>query len=439
MTRVMRSGRTWLAACAVIIAAMPWIAAIDHDHRGRSFLLETSIALGFMGLAMMWLQFALTARFRWIAPGTGLDTLMQLHRQAGISAFGLIAAHPVLAIAARPGFVDFFDPRASLARALALWLVSLALIAILTSSLWRRRFGIPYEWWRLAHAVLAVLIAAIGLVHVLRVGFYTDAAWKQALWTVCTAAAVGLVLHTRVVRPWLSSRRPYRVVSVTREPGTSWTLELEPVGHPGLRFQAGQFAWLTLGDRPWSLQQHPFSFASSAERPGRIAFTVKELGDWTAGIGKVQPGTRAFLDGPYGAFTVDPAARTIVGIAGGVGITPLMSILRTARDRGDTRQFALLYAAGSLDSMVYREELETLRNQLPLDLMLLPREAPPGWDGPSGLPTAETIDALVDRYGTGGTAYLICGPPPLMDLAERRLLARGVPARAIRAERFDIA
>lgn len=439
MSRSRRQAAAWTAAYVLIIAAMPWVAAADHDRRGREFLLEFSVALGFIGLAMMWLQFALTARFRWIAPGSGLDTLMQLHRQAGISAFALVLAHPVLAIAANDRFLEFLDPREGLARAGALWVSMLAVAAILVSSLWRRALGIRYEWWRLAHAVLATLIVFIGLVHVLRVGFYIDDWWKRALWTGLTAGAIGLLGYTRVVRPWRMGRRPWRVAEVRREPGSSWTVALEPEGHAGMRFDAGQFAWVTIGASPFSLEQHPFSFASSAERRDRVEFTIKELGDWTSRIGQVRPGTRAYLDGPYGAFTLDPRAERAVFIAGGVGITPIMSILRTWRDRGDERPMALLYAAGSLEGMVYREELERMAAERPLELMLLPREAPAGWTGQAGLPTAATVEQLAERFGTAGTQYLVCGPPPLMDLAERTLLARGVPAAHIRAERFDIA
>jgi predicted ferric reductase len=439
MERTAGSAKLWVAGYVLVIAAMPWIAAIDHDRRGREFLLELSVALGFIGLAMMWLQFALTARFRWIAPGTGLDTLMQLHRQAGISAFALVLAHPVLAIAADDRFLEYLDPRDGLARAAALSFSIVALVAILGSSLWRRALRIRYEWWRVAHAVLATLIVFIGLVHVLQVGFYIDDPWQQALWSGLTLAALGLLGYTRFVRPLRMGRRPYRVAEVRREPGSSWTVVLEPIGHGGMRFEAGQFAWVTIGGSPFSLEQHPFSFSSSAEARQRLEFTIKELGDWTSGVGQVAVGTRAYLDGPYGAFTLDPAAERVVCIAGGVGITPIMSILRTWRDRADSRPMALLYAAGTLDGMVFRQELERMAAERPLELLLHPREAPPGWTGQSGLPTAETIDRLVERYGATGTQYLVCGPPPLMELAERRLLALGVPPQAITAERFDIA
>ena len=58
-------------------------------------------------------------------------------------------------------------------------------------------------------------------------------------------------------------------------------LRLEAVGHPGLDFEAGQYAWLTLGKSPFALQQHPFTITSSPLDPQRIEFTIKELGNFT--------------------------------------------------------------------------------------------------------------------------------------------------------------
>ena len=74
--------------------------------------------------------------------------------------------------------------------------------------------------------------------------------------------------------------------------------------------------------------------------------TIRNLGDYTSGIAKVPPGRRVFLDGPYGAFTADSApADMLVLIAGGVGITPMMSIVRTFADNGDKRPVLLFYGS----------------------------------------------------------------------------------------------
>src|SRR5262249_28169487 len=95
----------------------------------------------------------------------------------------------------------------------------------------------------------------------------------------------------------------------------------------GFRFRPGQFAWLTTGKTPLKITGHPFSFSSSAAvSDGQVEMTIRNLGDFTSKIGHIPVGQRVYLDGPYGAFTIDrnPADMHVL-IAGGVGITPMMS------------------------------------------------------------------------------------------------------------------
>ncbi|HOY60427.1 MAG TPA: hypothetical protein PK640_20095 [Verrucomicrobiota bacterium] len=103
---------------------------------------------------------------------------------------------------------------------------------------------------------------------------------------------------------------------------------------------------MTLGDSPFSDREHPFSFSGSAEQaPRHLEFTIKELGDFTRRIKNLKRGQRAYLDGPFGALSADrhPGAEGFVFIAGGIGITPMMSHLRTFADRGDRRPLVLIY------------------------------------------------------------------------------------------------
>ncbi len=118
------------------------------------------------------------------------------------------------------------------------------------------------------------------------------------------------------------------------------------------------------------MAEHPFSIASSAEHRATIELTIKELGDFTGSIGAVEPGQKAHVDGPYGQFSIDRhRAASYVFIAGGVGITPIMSMLRTMADRADPRPLTLVYGASSLEEMTFREELEGLTALLALELV----------------------------------------------------------------------
>jgi predicted ferric reductase len=431
-------GVAWIGLY-VLLAALPLGAALfGQTPEYRGFLVEFGVALGFVALAMFGLQFALTARFRRLASPYGLDAQLQFHRQAGLIAFWLALAHPVMLIVGQPAFAAFLDPRVEPIRALALWAVTGALVLLVGLTLWRRPLGVSYPWWRVTHALLGVFVLFVGLVHVLRVRHYLAVPWRQGLWVAMTAAAMGLLLYARVLRPIGMRRKRYTVTAVRPERGNSWTLVVEPVGHEGMAFDAGQFAWLTLGPSPFVIDQHPFSFASSAATPARLEFTIRALGDFTATIGDVRPGTTAFLEGPYGAFVLSPHAESAVFIVGGVGVTPAMSILRTLRDRGDRRPLVLVFANRTWDDVLFREELAELEHELNLRVIHLLADPPAEWAGERGIPDGALLERCLPADDPG-IEYFVCGPEAMMDAVEPWLLRRGVPVRRINAERFDIA
>jgi len=416
------------------------VAAVGHPHSGRGFAVEFGVGLGFVGFVMLAFQFALTARFRWISRMVGMDSLLHFHRQMGFFSYGFILLHVAILISARPEYLAFLDFRVDVMRATALWTVLLALTAIVITTLWREEFGLSYEWWRVGHGLLALVILFIGLVHIQRVGWYIAAPWKQWLWIGGTAAAVGLLVYARLVKPLRLRSRRWRVSEVRPEPGRSWTLRLEPAGHHGMAFEAGQFIWLILGRTPPSLVQHPFSISSSAAREDALEVTIKEQGDHTSRIGEVEPGTVAFLEGPYGNFVLDRRVEEAVFIAGGVGITPVMSILRTMRDRQLPIPTLLLYGVPSLDDATFLGELVELENAVRPCLTLVPVvESPPReWTGERGRVTPELLERHLppDRPGV---QYFVCGPEPMMDLVEAHLRERGVALSRVHSERFNIA
>jgi predicted ferric reductase len=430
-------GLGWVTLLALVALVPLGIARSGAVPPGRTFLVEFGVALGFLGLGLLALQFVCTGRLRWVAPSFGMDNILQYHREMGIIGFALVLAHVVVLLIAEPAFREYFDPRVNFLRTVFLLIALVALIALLASTLWRTTFGIPYEWWRAAHGLLAMAVLFIGYVHVFQVGHYTAAPWKKGLLGVLVAASLYTLVHTRLVRPWRMRRRPYRVVEVTPERDSSYSLSLEPEGHGGMRFRPGEFAWLTLGDTPFSLQQHPFSFATSA-RGGRIGFTAKEVGDFTATWKEIEPGARVFLEGPFGSFVPDASPETgLFLVMGGIGITPAMSILRTLRDDGDRRPVVLVYGNRRWEDVTFREELDDLQRALDLKIVHLLDEPPDDWQGESGLLTREMLERHLPQHPET-FQYLICGPAPLMDIAEISLRELGIPWERIYTERFTI-
>lgn len=438
MTRTI-AGVAWIGLYLAVVLAPMFLMLVPPVPSGRRFLLELSVALGFVGLIQLAVQFVLIARFRRVTAPYGIDIILQYHRRIAVVAVAVILLHPVLVVVDTPARAELLNPIGGNWASRFGLLAVLALLATATLSLFRERLKLGYERWRLGHLVLGVTAIGAAQAHVSLAGLYTNVAWKQALWIASATLMVGLVLYLRVLRPAHQRNYTWRVAEVRRERGDTHSLVLEPVGHQGLRFAPGQFAWLKLAGTPFTLEEHPFSFSSSAERPGRLEFGIRKLGDFSGRVGEVPVGTLAFLDGPHGAFSIDRyQAPGYVFVAGGVGITPILSCLRTMADRGDPRPALLLYAEKGWDDVAYREELDELRERMELEVSYVLEEPPEGWEGESGFIDEGVLERTLpeERFDR---AVFVCGPPAMMDAVHAALLARGVPESNIQLERFALA
>jgi predicted ferric reductase len=421
---------------AVVLLPLAVIAIAPPP--GRDFWTELSVTLGFIGLAMLGLQFALTARFRRVQAPYGMDVVIQFHRQISLVAFAFILTHPVILAVSQPARLQMLNPLEGELSVRLGWSAVTLLALLIVTALWRVRFGLTYEWWRLSHGLLAVGGLALALWHVVEVGYYLGDPWKQALWAAMALVVVGLLGYVRVVKPWMLIRRPWVVEEVRREHGDAWTLVLRADGHEGLDFRPGQFAWLTVRSSPFALEEHPFSFSSSALQPDRVELGIKELGDFTSRIGSIEPGSRAFLDGPYGAFSLDRYhGAGYVFIAGGIGITPVMSMLRTLEERGDTRPVLLLYANPDWDGVTFRDEVDRFAGRPHIRVVHVLNDPPEGWQGETGFVDAGVLDRYLPEHPETHQ-YFVCGPPPMMDAVERALREQGVPLERIQEERFSL-
>jgi len=384
----------------------------------------------------MGLQFGLTARFRFVTEPWGEDVMYHFHRQISLVAVGLVVMHPLILLSVRPELREmpnFLDvPWGARFAFLSIFCV----IALVVAALWRSKFRIRYETWHLTHIALALIAVTAGFLHMLGWSFYLGDPWKRALWILLPILWIGLLVYVRIVKPLFMLRRPYRVVEVRKERGDTWTLAMQPDGHPGFRFRPGQFGWLNLWGSPFKITGHPFSFSSSAAvTDGRVEMSIRQLGDFTSGIPQVPVGQRVYLDGPYGAFTIGNPADMHVLIAGGIGITPMISMIRTLADQGDKRPVILLYASRDRDSITFREELDALKERLDLTIVQVLANPPSDWTGERGFITAEVFRRhLPTPYADH--EYFICGPGVMMDAIERALGELNVPMSKYHSERY---
>jgi predicted ferric reductase len=434
--KLVTRGVVWVLVYLGVVVAPLVFAVIGSSQPAHGFWTNFSVALGFTGLAMMGLEFALVARFSALATPFGQDALLQFHRQIGYIGLGFVLVH--FAISAKWNELTVSQ---ALAAPLLVWFgmaALFALVVLVATSLWRKRLRLSYEVWHVTHSVLAVVLIVGALGHVFFVDEYVSSLWKQILWGLMSAAFVALLVWVRIVKPRRALSRRWRVARVAPEHGQTTTVALTPPAGTDFSFQPGQFAWFAFGRSPFSLTQHPFSFSSSAERT-EVEVAVKALGDFTSTVSALEPGTTVYVDGPHGVFSIDQDEGPGFGlIAGGVGIAGLISTVRTMADRDDVRPIVLFYANGDWAGVAFREQLEALKDRLDLTLVHVLERPPDGWPGETGYITAEVLARhLPDGYRR--FQYFICGPDPMMDAAESALIELDVPPERVHTERFDMA
>lgn len=434
-------GAFWIVLYLLITLAPLFILLVGPRPAGRELWRDLSVGLAFCGLAMLGLQFVLTARFKVLKAPYGSDIVYFFHRQISFVTIFLIASHPIL--------LFIFEPK--LLRLLNLWTAPWAarfgvtaiilMVFLIGLSVWRKNLKLEYDRWRISHGILSILVMIFALIHMELRGYYLNSLWKQVFWALYVIFWIGVLAWVRLIKPFILIRKPYLIEEVIQERGNAWTVTLRPEGHSGLRFIPGQFAWITLFGTPFTDREHPFSFSGSAEECGRISFTIKSLGDFTSKIKELKSGQIAYVDGPYGAFSVDrhPHAKEIVFIAGGIGITPIMSMLRTLVDRKDIRPITLLYANKTLDSVTFYDEIESLKDRMNLKVIHVLESPPAEWNGERGFITAKMLEKYLPKNHTQNACEIfICGPTPMMDAVEKNLRLIKIPYGDFHSERFDM-
>ena len=417
------------------------ILLLGPKFSSRPGLLDLSVSVAFVGLAIMAMQFILSARIKKTHEPFGTDLVYHFHRQMGIAAFLLVFSHPILLFILDTRYIRLLNIFSASTRVQIGIIAILLLIGVVWMAEYRQKFKIPYWFWKLWHGILASVMIPLALYHIFTGGNYIDLPWKKALWIIYSIMFTLLVFYDRVIYPMRLIKNPYRIKQVKPERGGVWTITMEPFNHKGFQFKPGQFAWLTALKTPFSDSEHPFTLASSAENREAIQMSIKALGKFTSKIQDLKVGEKVFVDGPYGYYSIDryPETSRIVFIPGGIGVTPIMSMMRTLADREDKRPIILFYCNQEWDTLTFREEVEELQKKLNMQVIITIERPPQDWQGEKGFLNSTILNKyLPPEWKSKGTEVFLCGPAPMMNAVEKALLASGFDENQVHTERFAL-
>jgi predicted ferric reductase len=425
----------------MVLLAPLAVAGIARPRTGASFLWELGKSCALVAAAVLALQFLLAARVRGISRHFGLDMVLQFHRSLAVSAALLLVLHPALLAAGGGGWSLLL----SLKMPWNIWLGKAAVLLLLIhagTSLLRGRIGLDFERWRALHN-LAIVILGLAFLH----GWITGSDLRhrpmQVLWLGLFAGALVSYAHHKAYVPLVGKRRTYRVDGLDQETHNVWTLRLlPPEGGERFSFMPGQFHFLSLyrGDEHDG-EEHPFTISSSPTARGQLTSTIKESGDFTRTIANTELGARVRVEGPFGRFSyvLHPNESDLVFIAGGIGITPLMGMLRHMRAVSAEVDVLLLYGNQTEDDIAFRHEIEDMARSAPPRLTVVHVLSSPGgeWRGETGYIDRGSIVRWCGE-DVGGKAFYVCGPPPMMAAVTKELRRLGVPSARIHGERFAL-
>ena len=434
------AGVAWGALlCAVyplLILAPLAVFAIASPSSNHAPIVEMGVDCAIVAFTILTLQFVIAARLRWVEAPFGLDVVLRFHRTMALVAMGLLCIHPLLIASGQSwGLLTRWRVHWSIwAGRLAL----LLLFAHVAAAIFRRVMHLRYETWRQLHNVAAFLLLGLAFLHSLARGADFESKAARIVWAALPVVAGSVWLYGRLARAWWLGRNSYRVVSITSEAPQVWTLTLEPPVNRLLHYAPGQFQFLRPHHSSVLAEEHPFSIASSPSPGGRISLTIKESGDFTSTIGGIKPGDLVAIHGPFGRFShvFHPNGDDLVFVAAGIGITPLMSMLRYMRDRRELRRVLLVYANRSAADIVFRSELEQIESSgFPALKTIHILSRPPGdWVGGTGRLDTASLGSLCG--GFSGKAFFICCPPMMASGLIRGLKDAGVGPERIHADYF---
>lgn len=443
MKRAVLIALYFLAPVLLIVA----IYASNPGYYGTSGLLP--MVLGAVAYTWLNAQLILSARPKWAERSFGLDRFYRFHSLMAVVAILIAFIHKLLmgrifpdSLQTKLGDFALFLFIALSALALVFMIDTLTRIVkplkFLRNFFVRLQVG-KYHIQLLLHNLMPLAVVLI-FIHVM-LSFSANNLFVRLLYILYFGLSAGFYLWHKFLRPAFFTKRMVVQQVISHSP-TMTTLLLKPQSGRVFSYLPGQFGFLRFQDPAVSGEEHPFSISSSPTNRDTLAITIKNLGDWTSGVNRVSPGSLAKIDGPYGRFSpvLCGSGEGIVLIAGGVGITPMMGILRYYEQTDLEQKIALLWGVNHSSELVFADELRHMQGNIKNFVLLPVVAAEPDFAGEKGYLSQAVITSALRQLNldSQNAHYFICGPALMKSSVQKILKAMRVDGRHIHSESFSL-
>lgn len=228
-----------------------------------------------------------------------------------------------------------------------------------------------------------------------------------------------------------------QLAEIIRETPETKTFRFGMVGKE-LPFRPGQFVMLTIDVPDYGPVTRPLSIASSPREKEIMDLTVKKMEGGVMSTflcDRARVGDIYKIKGPYGVFTLDESAKSVVFIAAGSGIAPFRSMWRYAMEKKIYTDITLLFSSKTRDYIIFRDELAALHGNGMRVVHTITRNDDPNWTGYARRIDKEMLKHVIGS--TDGKLFYACGPPGMCKSAVQALGELGADPKSIKTEEYD--
>ena len=415
----------WLLMTTVWLADHQWLAAGVNN-----VLLAQWLALSAWWALVS--QVLLVMRWKLKELSWGRDSKIVWHRRHGIALITLVSFHPVAYYwqSVRQlnwGFVRYWQPAHYLGLALLLWLWLVLLSVALV-----RRGKLQYQTWLNLHRFNWLILLGAAA-HGFALGSNTNTGLTSWWWRASLVILASMLLYRFIIYFWQYRKQRYQLINLQYLNDDVIALRFKPLARQ-IKYAPGQFAYLRFVKSQVTAEEHHFSLSSSPDQD-YLEMTIKQVGDFTRSLDQLSVGDQAVIDGGFGNFSYLSHPGPVVFVAGGIGFTPIWSMLQHIAASADKRRTYLIYQVRQTSQLLHRKQLDKWQKQAWFQrFYFLSREKknqPHYFTG-----YVELKKIWSELKGKHKAHFYISGPQAMIDNLVQQLHQQGVPASRIHTEKF---
>ncbi|MDP1695549.1 MAG: ferric reductase-like transmembrane domain-containing protein [archaeon] len=379
--------------------------------------------IGFLFLSVLIIS-GDTARF--FDKFIGIDKIIKFQRKFALITAIFVIAHPLFFMLSSGNYLNYLIPN-FIVLPLALGIISLYvfIIIMICSVLYKK---ISYQIWQYIH-ILTYILFFFSLYHALNVGSDTENIFVKRIFDILLIGIITGGIY-RAYYKIKHKKFKYFVKEIKWETSDVFTLKLKPSSK--LHFKPGQFCFLRINKNKL-YARHPFTISSSPNED-TLDFTIKITGKFTKIASQLKEGEEVIIDGPFGIFTIKDGKKDLVFIAGGVGITPFISMIKNQLHFKKQQKITLLYGAKTEKDLIFKKELDKIKENWLKKKFILSKEEKHPEDWEKGYITRELIEKNADNLKN--SIFYICGPELMKNGVVKTLKDMGIKEHNIIIESF---